>query len=84
MLQTAQAGEYIGNKLIYLEAGSGAQLPIPLVMITLVAQNTTIPLIVGGGIRSLQEIENAYQAGADMVVIGTAFENDSNFFESKN
>ncbi len=84
VLQTAQAGEYIGNKLIYLEAGSGAQLPIPLVMITLVAQNTTIPLIVGGGIRSLQEIENAYQAGADMVVIGTAFENDSNFFESKN
>lgn len=84
VLQTAQAGEYIGNKLIYLEAGSGAKLPIPLVMITLVAQNTTIPLIVGGGIRSLQEIENAYQAGADMVVIGTAFENDSNFFESQN
>ena len=83
VLQTAQAGEYIGNKLIYLEAGSGAQLPIPLEMITLVSKNTTIPLIVGGGIRSQQEIENAYKAGADLVVIGTAFENDSNFFKSK-
>jgi phosphoglycerol geranylgeranyltransferase len=83
VLQTAQAGEYIGNKLIYLEAGSGAQLPVPLEMITLVAQNTTVPLVVGGGIRSQLEIENAYKAGADMVVIGTAFENDSNFFKSK-
>ena len=80
VLQTAQAGEFIGNKLIYLEAGSGAQLTVPLEMITLVAQNTTIPLIVGGGIRSHQEIENAYKAGADMVVIGTAFENNINFF----
>jgi len=83
VLQTAQAGEYIGNQLIYLEAGSGAQLTVPPEMITLVAQNTNIPLIVGGGIRSQQEIENAYTSGADMVVIGTAFENDSNFFETK-
>lgn len=80
-LQTAQAGEYIGNKMIYLEAGSGATLSVPTEMITLVSQNITIPLIVGGGIRSKQEIENAYIAGADLVVIGTAFENDSNFFE---
>lgn len=83
VLQTAQAGEYIGNKLIYLEAGSGAQLPVPLEMITLVSQNTSIPLIVGGGIRSRQEIESCYKAGADLVVIGTAFENDNNFFKSK-
>ena len=84
VLQTAQAGEYIGNKLIYLEAGSGAQKPVPLEMITMVAQNTTIPLIVGGGIRSHQEMENAYKAGADLVVIGTAFENDINFFNTFN
>jgi len=83
VLQTAQAGEYIGNKLIYLEAGSGAKFPVPLEMITLVAQNTTVPLIVGGGIRSFQEIENTYKAGADLIVIGTAFENDCNFFKSK-
>lgn len=81
VLQTAQAGEFIGNKLIYLEAGSGAKLSVPTEMITLVSQNIKIPLIVGGGIRSKQEIENAYNSGADVVVIGTAFENDINFFD---
>ncbi|MBY0485612.1 MAG: geranylgeranylglyceryl/heptaprenylglyceryl phosphate synthase [Flavobacteriaceae bacterium] len=80
VLQTAQAGIFIGNKLIYLEAGSGAKLSVPKEMITLVAQNISIPLIIGGGIRTKQEIENAYNAGADLVVIGTAFENDINFF----
>ena len=79
-LQTAQAGEFIGNKLIYLEAGSGAQLTVPTEMIALVSKNINIPLIVGGGIRSKAEIEKAYNAGADLVVIGTAFENDINFF----
>jgi len=79
-LQTAQAGEFIGNKLIYLEAGSGAQLTVPTEMIAVVSQNINIPLIVGGGIRSKAEIEKAYNAGADLVVIGTAFENDINFF----
>jgi phosphoglycerol geranylgeranyltransferase len=83
VVQTAQAGELIGNKLIYLEAGSGAQLPVPLEMIQHVKQNITVPLIVGGGIRSQKEIDDAFQAGANMVVIGTAFENDSNFFEPK-
>ncbi|WP_395043527.1 geranylgeranylglyceryl/heptaprenylglyceryl phosphate synthase [Flavobacterium sp.] len=81
-LQTAQAGEFIGNKLIYLEAGSGAKLPVPQQMIALVSQNITIPLIVGGGIRSLQEIQNCFKSGADLVVIGTAFEKDTNFFNS--
>lgn len=80
VLQTAQAGELIGNKLMYLEAGSGAQFSVPSEMITLVAKNISIPLIVGGGIRSKQEIDKAYKAGADLVVIGTAFEKNSNFF----
>ena len=80
ILQTAQAGELIGNKLIYLEAGSGAKWAVPNEIIELVAQNITIPILVGGGIRSKEAIENAYKAGATMVVIGTAFENDSNFF----
>ncbi len=83
ILQTAQAGEMLGNKLIYLEAGSGADLPVPTEIITLVAQNINIPLIVGGGIRSLPEIEKAHQAGADLVVIGTAFETDNDFFKSE-
>ena len=81
VLQTAQAGEYIGNKLMYLEAGSGAKLAVPTEMIALVSQNIQIPVIVGGGIRSKKEIEAAFDAGAAMVVIGTAFENDSNFFD---
>lgn len=79
--QTAKAGEFIGNKLIYLEAGSGAQNAVPLDMITHVSQRISVPLIVGGGIRSKIGIENAFAAGADMVVIGTAFENDVNFFD---
>jgi putative glycerol-1-phosphate prenyltransferase len=72
----------LGNKLIYLEAGSGAKQVVPLEMIALVAQNIEIPLLVGGGIVDLQGIENAYNAGADLVVIGTAFENNSNFFNA--
>ncbi|MCG2610894.1 geranylgeranylglyceryl/heptaprenylglyceryl phosphate synthase [Flavobacterium sp. SM15] len=80
VLQTAQAGEFIGIKLIYLEAGSGAQWAVPLEMISKVSQNISVPVIVGGGIRSKKAIDQAYQCGADMVVIGTAFENDSDFF----
>ncbi|WP_291127920.1 geranylgeranylglyceryl/heptaprenylglyceryl phosphate synthase [Flavobacterium sp. UBA7682] len=79
--QTAKAGELIGNKLIYLEAGSGAQKSVPLKMISMVAKRISVPLIVGGGIRSKKGIEDAFNAGADMVVIGTAFENDINFFD---
>jgi phosphoglycerol geranylgeranyltransferase len=81
-LATAQAGEMLGNKLIYLEAGSGAQKAVPQEMVELIAQNIEIPLIVGGGIVDLKGIQNAYQSGADLVVIGTAFENDINFFNS--
>lgn len=82
VLATALAGEMLGNKLIYLEAGSGAKKAVPLEMIELVAQNTNIPLIVGGGIVDLQGIQNAYRSGADLVVIGTAFENNIDFFNS--
>lgn len=80
VLQTAQAGEYIGNKLIYLEAGSGAQNAVPLEMIQEISKNITIPLIVGGGIKTKAAIDDAHNSGADIVVIGTAFENDPNFF----
>ena len=82
ILQTAQAGVYLGSKLIYLEAGSGAKLSVPDELIALVANNTPVPLIVGGGIRSASEINKAFEMGADMVVIGTAFENDINFFNT--
>ncbi len=81
ILHTAQAGEMLGKKLIYLEAGSGAQNPVRPEIISLVAENIGIPLIVGGGIRSKMGMQTAFDAGADMVVIGTAFENDLNFFD---
>ncbi len=79
--QTAKAGEYLGMKLVYLEAGSGAKHPIPENIISETKAKLNIPLIVGGGIRSKEAIQNAFDAGADMVVIGTAFENDSTFFD---
>jgi len=79
--KTAKAGEFLGKKLIYLEAGSGANQHVSLEMISFVSQNIKIPLIVGGGIRSMKTIQEIYDAGADLVVIGTAFENNPNFFE---
>lgn len=77
--RTAVAGMFMGNKLIYLEAGSGALNPIDSSIIRSVRKSLTIPLIVGGGIRSRKELDDAYKNGADMVVIGTAFEENGNF-----
>ena len=81
IVHTAQAGEMLGKKLMYLEAGSGAKSPVSSEIITQVAENINIPLIVGGGIRSKYGIQKAYSSGANLVVIGTAFENDPNFFD---
>lgn len=78
---TALAGEQLGLKTIYLEAGSGAQNAVPTATIKAVKKIISIPLIVGGGIRSAAQIETAFNAGADIVVIGTAIENDVNFLE---
>lgn len=82
-LATAQAAEMMGNKLLYLEAGSGAKNAVPTEMVQLVSQNINIPLIVGGGITSFEQIQKTYESGADLVVIGTAFEEDLYFFKSK-
>lgn len=82
IVHTAQAGEMLGKKLIYLEAGSGAQNAVIPEIIKSVSQNIEIPLIVGGGIKNQNGIQTAYESGADLVVIGTAFENDLNFFNS--
>lgn len=81
ILATAQAGEMLGTKILYLEAGSGAKKAVPLAIIQLVSENTEIPLVVGGGIVNLKQIQQAYDFGADLVVIGTAFENDFAFFD---
>jgi phosphoglycerol geranylgeranyltransferase len=73
-MATAQAGELLGLKVIYLDAGSGAQNPVPEKMIRMVKSNTKIPLIVGGGLRNPNEIKLAWEAGADIVVVGNVLE----------
>ena len=72
---TALAGQMLGKQLVYLEAGSGALIPVSEKVITQVKRDLNIPLIVGGGIRNATQLKKAYKAGADLVVIGTAFEN---------
>ncbi|GLB52653.1 geranylgeranylglyceryl phosphate synthase [Neptunitalea chrysea] len=79
---TAKAGELIGNKLLYLEAGSGANHPVPSEVINAVREEVSIPVIVGGGIRTEAALLEAIKSKADMIVIGTAFEQDINFFET--
>ena len=75
-VSTAVAGMYKGKQLIYLEAGSGAKTVVNTQLISEVKKNITIPLIVGGGIKSREQLNNAFKNGADLVVIGTAFENN--------
>ena len=81
IVDTAKAGELLGMKLIYLEAGSGAKTSLNSGVIEAVKKELNVPLIVGGGIRSKKHLKNAYQSGADLVVIGTAFEEDELFFD---
>jgi len=73
---TAMAGELLGLKSIYLDGGSGAARPISSRMIEMVKQSVDIPLIVGGGMRTKEQISEVCQAGADVVVIGNAIESD--------
>lgn len=73
-LSTAVAGELLGMKLIYLEAGSGAAIPVASETIELVRTALSIPLIVGGGIRQPEQMVAAFDAGADLVVVGNVFE----------
>ncbi|MDB5196320.1 MAG: geranylgeranylglyceryl phosphate synthase [Flaviaesturariibacter sp.] len=75
-LCTAMAGEMLGQKLIYMDAGSGAKKPISEEMITAVATNIEIPLIIGGGIRNAEKAYRNCEAGADVIVIGNAIEKD--------
>ncbi|MBA4850238.1 geranylgeranylglyceryl/heptaprenylglyceryl phosphate synthase [Emticicia sp. BO119] len=71
---TAIAGELLGLKLIYLDGGSGAMYPVAPKMIRRVRENIDAPLIVGGGINSAEKAHDALEAGADIIVIGNAFE----------
>jgi len=75
-LCTAMAGEMLGMKLIYMDAGSGAEEPVTATMIGAVSRQLSVPLIVGGGIRTAAKAAESCKAGADVVVIGNAAEND--------
>ena len=72
----AFTAQLMGNLLVYLEAGSGAIYPVSITIVQEVSQQLKIPVIVGGGLRTIEQIEDTYRAGAKMVVIGTAIEQD--------
>ncbi|MBE2289161.1 MAG: geranylgeranylglyceryl/heptaprenylglyceryl phosphate synthase [Chitinophagaceae bacterium] len=75
-LCTAWAGELQGKHAIYLDAGSGAQQPVSEEMIRKVSNNISVPLIVGGGIRTPEKVYDNCRAGANIVVVGNAIERD--------
>jgi len=74
VVATAIAGEMLGLQMIYLEAGSGAANPVPLNIVRAVRENISIPLAVGGGIKNKSEIEEIFNAGADIIILGNACE----------
>ncbi len=75
-LCTAMAGEMLGQKLIYMDAGSGEQKAIPTEMIAKVSAHIQIPLVVGGGITTPEKAKQNCMAGADIIVVGNAVEKD--------
>lgn len=80
-LCTAWAGEMQGKHLIYMDAGSGAQKPISTDMIQKVSSNISIPLIVGGGINTVEKVSANCKAGADVIVVGNAIEKDASLIK---
>jgi putative glycerol-1-phosphate prenyltransferase len=74
VVATALAGEMLGMKLIYLEAGSGAAKSVALGIISEVRKNIEIPILVGGGIRNADDVSKIFTSGADLVVISSAIE----------
>ena len=74
----ALAAQYLGMKLVYLEAGSGAQTPVPTETIQTLSEKVDIPLIVGGGIRTPEDAEKRVRSGASFIVTGTVLETSDN------
>lgn len=73
----ALAAEYLGMKLVYLEAGSGARTPVPVEMVREVASYISTPIVVGGGLKDPDTINSRISAGASFVVVGNHFESDA-------
>jgi phosphoglycerol geranylgeranyltransferase len=78
-INTAIAGEMLGFNCLFMDAGSGALNPIPPEMIKAIRDNIDLPIIIGGGIKTSQELNTAFEAGADVVVIGNKIEEDTDF-----
>ena len=78
-VKTAIAGELLGLQTIFMDAGSGANKAIPAEMISAVKSAVSLPLIIGGGIKTVEAVEDAFNAGADVVVVGNKIEEDINF-----
>ncbi|MEO0216516.1 MAG: geranylgeranylglyceryl/heptaprenylglyceryl phosphate synthase [candidate division WOR-3 bacterium] len=78
----ALAGEYFGMKFIYLEAGSGAKMPVPVEIVKAVKKNISIPLIVGGGIKTPVDAQRILDAGADFIVLGSVIEQSPDVFKT--
>jgi phosphoglycerol geranylgeranyltransferase len=76
-LCTAMAGEMLGMKMIYMDAGSGARRPISTEMIERVSASIEIPLLVGGGIQEPEKVYLNAKAGADVIVVGNAIEKNA-------
>jgi putative glycerol-1-phosphate prenyltransferase len=76
--KTALAGKHLGQKLIYADAGSGALHPISSAMIQSLSKVNS-PLIIGGGLRSIESIQQAHKSGANLVVVGNKLEEDIDF-----
>ncbi len=79
---TAMAGEQLGLKLIYMDAGSGAIQALSKSMISIVSKNISIPLIIGGGINSKEKAYSACESGADIIVVGNAIETNTALLDS--
>ncbi len=80
-VSTAIAGEMLGLKLIYMDGGSGAMNSVSLSMIEKVKENISVPLIIGGGIKTAESDSDRFKAGADVIVVGNAIETQHSILE---
>jgi phosphoglycerol geranylgeranyltransferase len=81
VVATALAGEMLGFHMVYLEAGSGASNPVPPAIIRAVKESVSVPLAVGGGLKSSEDVSNAFNAGANLVILGNGCEKNPGLLE---
>lgn len=79
ILSLSVMAEFFGFKAVYLEAGSGADDPVPYSLLQTIKKNISIPVVVGGGITDVRRIKKYFENGADVVVLGNALEKNPDF-----